>query len=312
MPRGPPRYDRDGAMTQPKFAPIMEQHEVREVAAHRRPRRPGRRIVRARAVPRPQPRTAAGLGVPGPDQGYALELATRFEDRLVLERESAPRTSSPAPSRSRCAGPRSSAGRRSPRTSSSPSACSGTSLGDEGRPPPSDLVALRRERFAGAAHDYWRRRALADEVPEATLRLSPTSPRRRLGQRTWSLAGARRRLTMAAFDLSEEQDEFRSVLRRLCEEKIAPRAAEYDENEAFPWESFHDCVAMELPALGRAERVRRRRCRPRDPGRHDRGGGTRLRLDERDAPHLQARDDPGHQLRERGAEAPLPAAGRVR
>jgi len=55
---------------------------------------------------------------------------------------------------------------------------------------------------------------------------------------------------MVAFDLSEDQAEFRSVLRRLCEEKIAPRAAEYDENEAFPWESFHDCVAMELPALG--------------------------------------------------------------
>ena len=26
----------------------------------------------------------AGLGVPGPDQGYALRLARRFEDRLVL------------------------------------------------------------------------------------------------------------------------------------------------------------------------------------------------------------------------------------
>jgi len=53
-----------------------------------------------------------------------------------------------------------------------------------------------------------------------------------------------------SFDLSEEQAEFRSVLRRFCEEKLAPRAAEYDENESFPWESFHDCVAMEMPALG--------------------------------------------------------------
>jgi len=55
---------------------------------------------------------------------------------------------------------------------------------------------------------------------------------------------------VAAFDLSGEQAEYRSVLRRFCEEKLAPRAAAYDENESFPWESFHDCVAMELPALG--------------------------------------------------------------
>jgi len=55
---------------------------------------------------------------------------------------------------------------------------------------------------------------------------------------------------MVGFELSEEQAAFRSVLRRFCEEKLAPRAAEYDENETFPWESFHDCVAMGLPALG--------------------------------------------------------------
>ena len=45
----------------------------------------------------------------------------------------------------------------------------------DGGPAPSDLVAFRHERFAGAKHDYWRRRALADEVPEATLRLSPAA-----------------------------------------------------------------------------------------------------------------------------------------
>ena len=55
---------------------------------------------------------------------------------------------------------------------------------------------------------------------------------------------------MGSFELSDEQAEFRAALRRLCDEKLAPRAAEYDEHEKFPWESFHDCVAMELPALG--------------------------------------------------------------
>jgi alkylation response protein AidB-like acyl-CoA dehydrogenase len=55
---------------------------------------------------------------------------------------------------------------------------------------------------------------------------------------------------MPPFALSEEQREFRAVMRQFCEDKIAPRAAEVDRRAEFPWESFHDCVSMELPALG--------------------------------------------------------------
>ncbi|MGH9297191.1 MAG: acyl-CoA dehydrogenase family protein [Acidimicrobiales bacterium] len=55
---------------------------------------------------------------------------------------------------------------------------------------------------------------------------------------------------MSSFELSEDQRNFREVLRRFSEEKIAPRAAEYDEREEYPWESFNACVGMELPALG--------------------------------------------------------------
>ncbi len=36
-----------------------------------------------------------------------------------------------------------------------------------------DVVAERSERFAAVAHDYGRRQALVDSVPEETLRLSP-------------------------------------------------------------------------------------------------------------------------------------------
>ena len=50
--------------------------------------------------------------------------------------------------------------------------------------------------------------------------------------------------------LTDEQREFRSVLRRFCEDKLAPRAAEVDERAEFPWDNFADCVAMELPSLG--------------------------------------------------------------
>lgn len=51
-------------------------------------------------------------------------------------------------------------------------------------------------------------------------------------------------------NLSGEQREYRRVLRQFCEDKLAPRAAEVDRAGRFPWENFHDCVAMELPALG--------------------------------------------------------------
>ena len=39
-------------------------------------------------------------------------------------------------------------------------------------------------------------------------------------------------------------------MRQFCEDKIAPRAAEIDEEAAFPWDTFQACVSMELPALG--------------------------------------------------------------
>jgi alkylation response protein AidB-like acyl-CoA dehydrogenase len=50
--------------------------------------------------------------------------------------------------------------------------------------------------------------------------------------------------------LTEEQRQYRSVLRQFAEEKIAPRAAEVDESGEFPWDNFEACRAMEIPALG--------------------------------------------------------------
>jgi alkylation response protein AidB-like acyl-CoA dehydrogenase len=55
---------------------------------------------------------------------------------------------------------------------------------------------------------------------------------------------------VSCFELSDEQRAYREVLRRFAEEKVAPQAAESDEREQFPWESFKACVEMELPALG--------------------------------------------------------------
>jgi alkylation response protein AidB-like acyl-CoA dehydrogenase len=55
---------------------------------------------------------------------------------------------------------------------------------------------------------------------------------------------------MQPITLTDEQREFRAVLRQFCDDKLAPRAAEVDEKAEFPWDSYQACVEMELPALG--------------------------------------------------------------
>ena len=53
-----------------------------------------------------------------------------------------------------------------------------------------------------------------------------------------------------SFGLTEAQEEFRASLRQMCEERIAPYAAQADADASFPWQGFKACVEMELPALG--------------------------------------------------------------
>ena len=55
---------------------------------------------------------------------------------------------------------------------------------------------------------------------------------------------------MQPITLTDEQRQFREVLRQFCEDKIAPRAAETDHLARYDWDAFHALVAMELPALG--------------------------------------------------------------
>jgi alkylation response protein AidB-like acyl-CoA dehydrogenase len=38
--------------------------------------------------------------------------------------------------------------------------------------------------------------------------------------------------------LTEEQHEFRKVVRQFCDDKIAPNAAELDRRGEFSWENF--------------------------------------------------------------------------
>lgn len=166
-------------MTQPKFAPILEQDEVRDayqlgVPASWVPHRPGE------SRPTPQLRDPAGLGFPGPDQGYALELANRFTERLALEQgEHADDVLAGAVAISL---------RRAGIFGRAPVATDVELvlrlfkyvIDEQATWPPAELLAWRREHFAGAAHDYWRRRSLADGVPGTTLRLSPGTVTERL------------------------------------------------------------------------------------------------------------------------------------
>lgn len=153
-------------MTQPKFAPILPEDEVRDLnklpppaawyakrpadfrAAGGRPRLPGR-------------------GTAGPDQGYGLLLAEAFADKLVLtegehEEDVLEGAFLLATQRAALFG-------RAPVRKDIELALVLFGFLSEATP---EIVAARKEVFGGVAHDYWRGRELADLVPEETLGLS--------------------------------------------------------------------------------------------------------------------------------------------
>jgi hypothetical protein len=155
-------------MTQPKFAPIQSEDQVREAYRLQTPLpwvadRPA--DFRAGAMPH-----GTGFGTPGPDQGYVLYLVEHFEDRLTLDvgesfEDAAAVGAAIALRRAALFG-------RAP--VSHDLALAFTVTGCLGEPP-ADLVEWRRESFRGLAHHYWDLRKLAEGVPESTLRLTPAN-----------------------------------------------------------------------------------------------------------------------------------------
>jgi hypothetical protein len=124
------------------------------------------------------------LGRPGPDQGFALRLVRQFEDRLqVVTPESK------ADAISGCLGvalARASLFGRAPVVHDLELAFRVWGfLGDA----PEELVRLRRTLFEGASHHYDDQRAIADAVPEATLRLSHGEVARRFPSEWRELLG---------------------------------------------------------------------------------------------------------------------------
>ena len=52
-----------------------------------------------------------------------------------------------------------------------------------------------------------------------------------------------------SFVLNDEQRAFRDVMRSFVDSRVAPHAARYDREQAFPQESWEACREMDLPAL---------------------------------------------------------------
>lgn len=157
-------------MAAPKFSPVAPLDEARGYASPRHipdpwtNDRPG--DLRGR-----QPRGPA-LGYQGPDQGYALALASRLRDELQLQQgEEADDVLAAATA---IGLRRASLYGRAPVIHDLRLAL--TIWGFLDPEPAPELVQLRRRQYEGlanVAHHYGALRALVDSVPEATLRMSP-------------------------------------------------------------------------------------------------------------------------------------------
>lgn len=165
-------------MTQPSFVPIGESDQMRPSLRLEPPRRWQADRAAEQAYPaRPGGR---GRGAPGPDQGYALRLARRFESRLHL---GAGEHAADA-----IVGCALLASRRSALFGRAPSVYdveAAFSLWGFLTDVPADLLDVRRMAFSAVSHDYQVQRRLVDRVPEAVLRQPAAVLARRVAAGAW-------------------------------------------------------------------------------------------------------------------------------
>ena len=153
-------------MTQPTFVPIAEADQVRPARHMHVPgswttSRPAELVV-------PAVSRGRGVGTPGPDSGFALRLANRFEHDLKLvegesEHDVLLGVALVASKRAALFG-------RAPCVHDVRLALNLWGFLDQ---VPGELLAERRAAFSSISHDYAAQRRLVDAVPEETLRLSP-------------------------------------------------------------------------------------------------------------------------------------------
>jgi hypothetical protein len=159
-------------MTQPTFVPIAEADQVRPARHLHVPgawttARPAELVV-------PTGPRGRDVGTPGPDSGFALRLAKRFEPQLRLgDGESAHDVLLGV---ALVAAKRAALFGRAPCVHDVRFALNLWGFLEE---MPADRRAQRRAAFSGVAHDYVAQRALVDSVSDETLRLSPEEARAR-------------------------------------------------------------------------------------------------------------------------------------
>ena len=126
-----------------------------------------------------QPR-GRGFGNPGPDQGYGLKLARRFDGRMQLQPGEHAEDVVAG-----CLGialKRAAAFGRAPVIHDFELAFGLFGFLDKA---PADLVERRRKLFAGAAHHYWDQRNVCDTVSDEALLLTPAAVREKALSGTW-------------------------------------------------------------------------------------------------------------------------------
>lgn len=157
-------------MAQPEYVPISAGDRVRP--AERLPAHGGWTQQRPAELRKPGAPTGTRFGSPGPDQGYGMALAERFEDRLQLAQgEHAEDAMAGAVA---VALRRASIFGRAPVVYDLDLAYTLWGyLGDA----PADLVEFRTDVLKGASHDYWAQRDAVDKVDESTLRMTPAQVR---------------------------------------------------------------------------------------------------------------------------------------
>jgi hypothetical protein len=162
-------------VTQPSYVPIAETDQVRPAYRLKVPSvwtqsRPSELL--GTAHPRGE-----RFGVPGPDQGYALRLARRFVDWLILSDGESVEDA--------MVGCTAVAMRRCARFGRAPAVYdlefAYTLWGFLGGAP-AELVEARAPLFRSAAHHYEAQRAIAAAVNEETLPLTPEGVAARLDQ----------------------------------------------------------------------------------------------------------------------------------
>lgn len=171
-------------MAQPTFVPITEADQVRGA---RRLSVPGAWTAdRPADLVGPDRPTGTRHGTPGPDQGFAMRLARRFEDRLRL--------TDGEDLEDVVAGGALLASKRGGLLGRAPCVydldAAFALFGFLVESPPADLVAERRRLFASVSHEYVAQRALVDAVPDPTLLLPADQLTARLGEWRVLLLGA--------------------------------------------------------------------------------------------------------------------------